>query len=179
MRSGGEVLTNFNLLFLTLSNATPNLLPWKHFPSKMHQIRLEMGPHFRRSSPQVPRISQAIPLIQTKEPTPALPRCLTLHPRPSSYLQDKVVCDVGCANGYYMFRMLESDPKMVVGIDPNLSAWLQFEAVKRLALPSTPAAGRLHYEFLRGENIDCFPRMCDFAGLLPRNSHSVPSSPST
>lgn len=27
---------------------------------------------------------------------------------------------IGCANGYYMFRMLEKNPKLVIGIDPNL-----------------------------------------------------------
>jgi tRNA (mo5U34)-methyltransferase len=76
------------------------------------------------------------------------------------------VCDVGCANGYYMFRMLEHDPALVIGIDPNLSAWLQFEAVKRLARASSPSVSKLHYEFLRGENIDCYPRMYDIVFCL-------------
>jgi tRNA (mo5U34)-methyltransferase len=44
-----------------------------------------------------------------------------------------VVADVGCANGYFMYRMLEHNPKMVVGIDPNLKAWLEFTAMKKFA----------------------------------------------
>lgn len=32
-----------------------------------------------------------------------------------------------------MFRMLEDNPKLVVGIDPNLKAWLEFTAMKKFA----------------------------------------------
>ena len=35
-------------------------------------------------------------------------------------LRDKAVADIGCANGYFRFRMLEEKPRIVVGIDPNL-----------------------------------------------------------
>ena len=52
-----------------------------------------------------------------------------------------------CANGYFMFRMLAEQPKLVVGIDPNLKAWLEFQALKAFA---GPAAANLHFEVLDG-----------------------------
>jgi len=42
-----------------------------------------------------------------------------------------------------MFRMLEQAPRCVVGIDPNLKAWLEFQALKRFA---GPRAKDLHFE---------------------------------
>lgn len=33
-------------------------------------------------------------------------------------LGDRRVCDVGCNNGYYMFRMLGQQPRRVIGLDP-------------------------------------------------------------
>ncbi len=50
-----------------------------------------------------------------------------------SSLRGKKVLDVGCGNGYYGFRMLEQDPELVVGIDPNLAYVAQFWALKRFA----------------------------------------------
>lgn len=41
-------------------------------------------------------------------------------------LKDKVVADVGCNNGYYMFRMLEKSPKRVIGFDPSALTYMQF-----------------------------------------------------
>ena len=35
-------------------------------------------------------------------------------------LKGKAVADIGCANGYFMFRMLDEQPRIIVGIDPNL-----------------------------------------------------------
>mmetsp|Transcript_17224 Transcript_17224/g.21220 ORF Transcript_17224/g.21220 Transcript_17224/m.21220 type:complete len:129 (+) Transcript_17224:65-451(+) len=76
-------------------------------------------------------------------------------------LKDKVVCDLGCANGYYMYRMLELEPKLVLGLDPNLKAWLQFQAIQRFS-----GAENLQYEYLRGEQMDMFPQMFDVVFCL-------------
>ena len=48
-----------------------------------------------------------------------------------SDLKDKVVLDLGCSNGYYMFRIAEHNPAMVVGIDPSRICWMQFEALQK------------------------------------------------
>jgi tRNA (mo5U34)-methyltransferase len=46
-------------------------------------------------------------------------------------LKDKVVLDIGCGNGYYLFRMLGAGAKAVVGVDPFLLYVMQFQAVNR------------------------------------------------
>ncbi|MBB1519366.1 tRNA 5-methoxyuridine(34)/uridine 5-oxyacetic acid(34) synthase CmoB [Aquipseudomonas guryensis] len=53
-------------------------------------------------------------------------------------LQNKRVLDVGCGNGYYLWRMLGAGAGSVVGIDPNWLFLNQFLAVKRY-LPDLPA----------------------------------------
>ena len=49
--------------------------------------------------------------------------------RPHFNLNDKIVADVGCNNGYYMLRMLEDNPKMITGFDPSPFFNLQFNLV--------------------------------------------------
>ena len=41
-------------------------------------------------------------------------------------LQDKVVADIGCNNGYYMFRMAQHNPKLVIGFEPYLHHYFTF-----------------------------------------------------
>ena len=49
--------------------------------------------------------------------------------RPYFNLKDKVVADIGCNNGYYMFRMLEDKPKRLIGFDPSPLTLHQFEFI--------------------------------------------------
>lgn len=53
--------------------------------------------------------------------------------KPHLNLKDKVVADVGCNNGYYMFKMLEFKPKNIVGFDPSELAFLQFSFINHFA----------------------------------------------
>ena len=46
-------------------------------------------------------------------------------------LAGKRILDVGCGNGYYMWRMLGAGAESVVGIDPNWLFFCQFHAMKR------------------------------------------------
>lgn len=46
-------------------------------------------------------------------------------------LEGKRVLDVGCGNGYYMWRMLGAGAKTLVGVDPNWLFFCQFHAVKK------------------------------------------------
>ena len=50
--------------------------------------------------------------------------------RPYFNLKDKVVGDIGCNNGYYMFRMLEDNPKKLVGFDPSALYKTQFDLIE-------------------------------------------------
>ncbi len=49
-----------------------------------------------------------------------------------SPLKHRLVLDVGCGNGYYCWRMLGSQAKMVVGIDPMLLNVMQFQFIRKL-----------------------------------------------
>jgi len=42
-------------------------------------------------------------------------------------LKGKVVGDIGCNNGYYLFRMLSQHPKKLVGFDPSAITYSQFQ----------------------------------------------------
>ncbi|WP_297193193.1 tRNA 5-methoxyuridine(34)/uridine 5-oxyacetic acid(34) synthase CmoB [uncultured Campylobacter sp.] len=48
-------------------------------------------------------------------------------------IKDKIVADVGCNNGYYMFKMLEYSPKKIVGFDPSIRCFLQFSLINAIA----------------------------------------------
>ncbi|MFB1011327.1 MAG: tRNA 5-methoxyuridine(34)/uridine 5-oxyacetic acid(34) synthase CmoB [Thiopseudomonas sp.] len=52
-------------------------------------------------------------------------------------LQGKRILDVGCGNGYYMWRMLGAGAKTVVGVDPNWLFFCQFHVIKKF-LPHAP-----------------------------------------
>lgn len=47
-------------------------------------------------------------------------------------LQNRLVLDVGCGNGYHAWRMLGAGARMVIGIDPTLLSVMQFQALRKL-----------------------------------------------
>ncbi len=49
-----------------------------------------------------------------------------------SPLKNRSVLDVGCGNGYHMWRMLGEGAHQVIGIDPSELFLIQFEAVRKL-----------------------------------------------
>ncbi|MBY8230354.1 tRNA 5-methoxyuridine(34)/uridine 5-oxyacetic acid(34) synthase CmoB [Vibrio fluvialis] len=49
-----------------------------------------------------------------------------------SPLKGRSVLDVGCGNGYHMWRMLGEGAHQVIGIDPSELFLIQFEAVRKL-----------------------------------------------
>lgn len=71
-------------------------------------------------------------------------------------LTGQTVADIGCHNGYFMFRMLAHNPELVVGFEPVAPHWLSFHFLNELAGQS-----RLQFELLGAEHIDLFPRTFD------------------
>ena len=53
--------------------------------------------------------------------------------RPHFNLQGKKVADIGCNNGYYLFRMQEDAPKKLVGFDPSAVFKTQFDLINKYA----------------------------------------------
>ncbi|WP_394240759.1 tRNA 5-methoxyuridine(34)/uridine 5-oxyacetic acid(34) synthase CmoB [Vibrio astriarenae] len=49
-----------------------------------------------------------------------------------SPLENRSVLDVGCGNGYHMWRMLGEGARLCVGIDPSHLFLVQFEAIRKL-----------------------------------------------
>ena len=45
-------------------------------------------------------------------------------------LSGKTVLDIGCGNGYYLWRMLEAGAKWALGIDPYIPYVMQFECMR-------------------------------------------------
>jgi len=75
--------------------------------------------------------------------------------RPHFNLKEKRVADIGCNNGYYMFRMLEDQPKLLVGFDPSPLYKLQFELINRFAKTD------IVYELLGVEHLPLYEKKFD------------------
>ncbi|PUE64544.1 tRNA 5-methoxyuridine(34)/uridine 5-oxyacetic acid(34) synthase CmoB [Arcobacter lacus] len=80
--------------------------------------------------------------------------------RPYFNLKDKVVADIGCNNGYYMFRMLEDKPKRLVGFDPSPLTLHQFEFINHFVKSD------IIYEMLGVEHLEYYNHSFDFIFML-------------
>ena len=80
--------------------------------------------------------------------------------RPFFNLKDKVVADIGCNNGYYMFRMLEDKPKKLVGFDPSPLTLHQFEFINHFVKSD------IVYEMLGVEHLEYYNHTFDFIFML-------------
>ncbi|MRI83062.1 MAG: tRNA 5-methoxyuridine(34)/uridine 5-oxyacetic acid(34) synthase CmoB [Nitratiruptor sp.] len=70
-------------------------------------------------------------------------------------LEGKEVADIGCNNGYYMFRFLQLRPKQVVGFDPSPLFRTQFDLINHYA--RTPIV----YELLGVEHLPHYGQRFD------------------
>lgn len=80
--------------------------------------------------------------------------------RPHFNLKDKVVADIGCNNGYYMFRMLEDKPKKLIGFDPSALTLHQFEFINHFVKSD------IEYEMLGVEHLEYYNHKFDFIFML-------------
>ncbi len=89
-----------------LEAALKCLIPWRKGPFEIHNIKLDTE---WRSDWKWQRIEKLV-----------------------DDLTHKRVLDIGCGNGYFMYRMLSRNPEMLIGIDPSLRFIIQFYMIKRL-----------------------------------------------
>ncbi len=76
-------------------------------------------------------------------------------------LKGKTVADIGCNNGYYMFRMIPHRPKLVVGLEPTLQHYYCFKALNGMA-----GLDNLFIDLLGVEHLSLFPDCFDVIFLM-------------
>jgi len=90
--------------------------------------------------------------------------------RPHFDLHGKKVADIGCNNGYYMFRFLEDAPAKMVGFDPSALFKTQFDLINRFAQT------KIVYELLGVEHLPYYEEKFDVIfclGVLYHRSDPV------
>jgi tRNA (mo5U34)-methyltransferase len=70
-------------------------------------------------------------------------------------LEGKIVGDIGCNNGYYLFRMLSQNPKRLVGFDPSAITMSQFQFLNHFI------KSNIVYELLGVEHVEFYEHKFD------------------
>ena len=70
-------------------------------------------------------------------------------------LKGKVVGDIGCNNGYYLFRMLSHEPKKLIGFDPSAIYYSQFQFINHFVKSD------IVYELLGVEHVEFYEHKFD------------------
>lgn len=76
-------------------------------------------------------------------------------------LKDKIIADIGASNGYYMFRMAQQQPALVLGFEPYLQHYFTFRILNRFA-----GCDNLRMEPLGVESINLFTNSFDIIFLM-------------
>ena len=75
--------------------------------------------------------------------------------RPHFNLKGKIVGDIGCNNGYYLFKMLEDKPKRLIGFDPSAVTYCQFKFLDHFI------QSNITYELLGVEHVEFYEHKFD------------------
>jgi tRNA (mo5U34)-methyltransferase len=70
-------------------------------------------------------------------------------------LKERRVADIGCNNGYYLFRMQEDEPKLLVGFDPSPLYKTQFDLINHFVKSD------IVYELLGVEHLEFYEEKFD------------------
>ncbi len=85
-------------------------------------------------------------------------------------IENKKVADIGCNNGYYMFRFLKQKPKKIVGFDPSPLYKTQFDLINHFLKSD------IVFEMLGVEHLDIYDEKFDVIfclGVLYHRSDPV------
>ncbi len=86
-------------------------------------------------------------------------------------LENKTILDVGCNNGYFMFRMAAHNPRLVLGFDPVLHMQAQFDLIQNYA-----QCDNVHFELFGVEHMPLFKNMFDVIfhmGIVYHHRHPI------
>ncbi len=89
---------------------------------------------------------------------------------PHFNLKDKIVGDIGCNNGYYLFRMQSHKPKKLIGFDPSAIYYSQFQFINHFVKSD------IVYELLGVEHVEFYEHRFDVLfclGVLYHRSDPV------
>ncbi len=128
-----EEITSHERQLITQNLKT--FMPWRKGPFSVFGIEIDAE---WRSERKWQRVSQEIP-----------------------DLTGKVIADIGCNNGYYMFRMAASRPRFVLGFEPSVQHYYCFKALNAMAgLPE------LEIDLLGAEHLSLFESCFDVVFLM-------------
>ena len=146
-----EQSTSFNLqgpseLDLKVEELAKELTPWRKGPYQINELFIDSE---WRSDLKWDRIKASL-----------------------GSLENRKILDVGCSNGYFMFKMLEQNPKAVLGIDPVAHCWAQFEFINSLLKEKTAA----EFAPLGVEHVKYFDQLFDVIlhmGIIYHHRHPL------
>jgi len=80
--------------------------------------------------------------------------------KPYFNITNKIVGDIGCNNGYYLFRMMAENPKKLVGFDPSSIPYCQFKFLEHFIQSG------IKYELLGIEHVEFYEHKFDILFCL-------------
>ena len=119
-----------------------NLMPWRKGPFEVFGIEIDAEWRSERKWNRVKRI---------------LPD-----------LNGKIIADIGSSNGYYMFRMAQEQPAVVLGFEPYIHHYFAFQTLNSLA-----GQENLYTEPFGVEEITLFPESFDLIFLMGIIYHRI------
>lgn len=128
-----------------IEKLTRDLIPWRKGPFELFNLKIDAE---WRSDYKWDRIKNHLP-----------------------QLSDKKVLDIGCNNGYFMFRMADQNPKLVMGIEPVIHNFVQFQLLNTFANLSN-----LKFELFGIEHLHAFNHFFDVVfsmGIIYHHRHPI------